>query len=599
MNADWISLSQYTGGTGSTPVEVNVTDNTSLGVTRYATIRFTNEANLTADLHITQTASTEGLSFNVSPYLLQFATSGETLTGTVISNSKWFVVEYPDWLTVSSDNPQMVGAGNLFFTADQNNGETERSGNIKIVSYGEERLIYAIQPSYSSLKVEPLDIRLADVTEETASTYVTVTASTNWSIIDYEEEFLEFNVMSGGSGTTRVDITVKNIPQYIRTFHLPWSKTVTFSDNSTTKVVTITLVSSDNIDDNAVTVTYSIPAAGTYWLYKYNKCNGCPAWSYELQDDYSIYVKEETKVEQIGYDSSCLQMAYVYFYFSTPGLHTVKYRSNLYSTPYAVFEGNPYISSVVFGDKNNGAIGEYTFWNTSLSKVVLGTGRHTLHRYSFGHMYIGNNFYLPESCTLDADFGNIFHYFSGDTFFYSGTEALWPTGGSYTGSGVGRAGGGSSCDRWFVWSDLSGSYSYTGVSAGLHLQLQRLIIEKDVESIGSFTAARVSTFSCSKVVNKESKYYVVFNTSTERCIIKEIIFIGKNAPSCLQNGTGATSTIKYYGSDRRQQTSTNSIAVYPMDIYYPEDGTGYSEKWNKSYVTLHTYTNIDDIITAV
>jgi hypothetical protein len=160
MNIDWLTLSQYSGETGVTTITGTVSDNLNIGVNRYATVRFSNSEGLYVDLEITQTAFTEGLTFSVTPYLLQFQTSGETLSGTVFSNSKWFITEYPDWISITSDNPDMTGAGNLYFTATPNTRWTERSGNIKVVSYGEERLIYAIQPAYNSLKVNLTTILL-------------------------------------------------------------------------------------------------------------------------------------------------------------------------------------------------------------------------------------------------------------------------------------------------------------------------------------------------------------------------------------------------------------------------------------------------------
>lgn len=595
MNIDWLSLSQYTGGTGQTPVQVSVTDNLNIGVNRFATVRFTNTVGLTADLNITQTAFTEGLSFNVSPYTLEFQTSGETLVANVVSNSKWFVVEYPDWITVFSDNPEMIGSGNLYCTAEPNTGTAERTGNIKVVSYGEERVILAVQPSYTTLNVSPTEIRLAGVTADTASTFVNVSSSTFWEVSSYDSNYIQLSTVSGQSGTTRVNITFKNIPLYIRTLGIPFAQTITFTDHITSKTVTITIVSADNINDNAVTVTYNIPAAGSYVVYKYNACNGCPPWNYEVQDEYTIWAYEETKIEQVGLDNACLNMKYVYFYFSTPGQHKVKYYSDLYSTPFGVFANNKNISEIVFGDLNNGGIGEYTFWNSSIQKITLGMGNHKLYRYSFGNCYLGNVFYLPETCSLETDFSRVFYSTRAGTFFYCLTNNIGGQGSTSSGKGNGRAGGGTSCDHWFVWSSRYGNYSYSAKTGSLPVQYNRMIIQKNISQIGQMNGCSISTFTCSKVENKESKEYVVFNQGHYAGRISTIIFMGDTAPQFYTTGT-STSSISYRNDGQTTSTRTDSVSPNPMTVYYPQGGKNYTTNWSRSFVTLHSYTNIDDII---
>ena len=398
MNVDWLTLSQYTGGTGSTTITGTVTDNLNIGVNRYATVRFTNQEGLYADLEITQSASTEGLTFSVTPYLLMFETSGNTLSGTVFSNSKWFITEYPSWLSIVSDNQDMIGAGNLYFTAAPNTGETERSGNIKIMSYGEERLIFAIQPSYSSLRVNPSDIRLVGETGATATTSFTVTSSAAWEITDYNSTYLQLSTLSGSSGTTRVEVTLRNVPEMFIRANIPFEQTIVVTDHITERTVTIKLVGEDDKDDKYVYVTYYVDNPGQFVGFKYSQCDDCPAWSYEFMDNNTIVSNIETRIEQIG--NLCVSFQYVYYYVNTPGYHTVRYHSDYYTIPFAAFMNNQNVYSVVIGDKNNGEIQNYALYNSSTKKLVLGLGTHMMPQpglYTFGNIRLGDYFYWPDS----------------------------------------------------------------------------------------------------------------------------------------------------------------------------------------------------------
>lgn len=398
MNVDWLTLSQYTGGTGATTITGTVADNLNIGINRYAAVRFSNSEGLYADLNITQTAFTEGLTFSVTPYILQFQTSGETLTGTVFSNSKWFVVDYPSWISIVSDNQDMTGAGNLFFTATPNTGDTERAGNIRITSYGEERLIYAIQPAYSKLSVNPKEIRLIGQTGATATTSFTVTSSANWEITDYDSEYLEINILSGESGTTTVQVTLKNVPEMFIMANIPFQKTITIKDHITTEEVNISLVGEDAKNDKYVYVTYYLSSAGNFKGFQVNNCSGCPIWSYEVMDNHTIRSTDGNHIEGIG--NTCVSFRDYYFYADTPGFHTIRYYSPYYSIPFAAFKDNPYVYSVVIGDKNNGEIQNYALYNSSTKKLVLGLGNHLQTEpdlYTFRNIQLGDYFYWSDS----------------------------------------------------------------------------------------------------------------------------------------------------------------------------------------------------------
>ncbi len=329
---------------------------------------------------------------------MQFQTSGETLSGTVFSNSKWFITEYPDWISITSDNPDMTGAGNLYFTATPNTGGTERSGNIKVVSYGEERLIYAIQPAYNSLKVNPTTIRLVGETGATATTSFSVTSSTNWEITAYDSTYLELNKLSGTSGTTTVQVTLKNVPEMFILANVPFQKTITLTDHITTEEVNISLVGEDDKNDKYVYVTYYLPSAGQFKAFQIDRCNGCPVWGFEPMDNHTIRSTDGSHIEEIG--NACVAFNDFYFYTDTPGFHTIRFYSPYYSIPFAAFKDNQYVYSVVIGDQNNGEIQNYALYNSSTQKLVLGLGRHIMQQadlYTFRNIRLGDYFYWPDS----------------------------------------------------------------------------------------------------------------------------------------------------------------------------------------------------------
>ena len=401
MELDWLFFNPDNGNTGVTQVIGSVTDNTSVGVTKYATVRFANRVGQTQTVKITQETNTEGLVFNVAPYILEFPTTGDTLTGTVVSNSRWFITEYPNWLEISTDNPNSYGSGVITVVASPNTGTTERSGNIIITSYGEEKMIFVYQPAYTTLSVSPTKLMFRGTT---GSSSVTITSSARWSAIEYDTEHIELSADVGESGTTSITVTLKNLPSYVEKYGVGFQRDIVFTDGLTERVVAVQYVGAQNIDDKYITVTYNIPTPGTYLAYKYVRCSGCSNWA-AIVDDQTIWAKTEVHSEELVPDDwegwPCYELVYVFYYFGTAGLHTIKYFSDYYGIGMAAFHKVGNIVSIVIGDKNNGTINPWAIAQTR-ANLVFGAGTHSFVNSSsnpnvFSRVNFGTSLYIPPT----------------------------------------------------------------------------------------------------------------------------------------------------------------------------------------------------------
>jgi hypothetical protein len=189
----------------------------------------------------------------------------------------------------------------------------------------------------------------------------------------------------------------------------------------------------------------------------------------------------------------------------------------------------------------------------------------------------------------------VFSNTSCGTFFYDLQNSIYPAGGRTSGKGIGRLGYGNNCDHWFVLSKKYAAYNYTCDTSGvLELNYDRFIIANNIDSFGKLAACFISgPFTCHRTEignNQTSKEYEVLSTGRAGSRIGSIIFMGDKAPTFFTPGPG-NSSITYSGGNWSDNRPISNI-----DVYYPEGGTNYTSEWKRSFVTLHSYTNIDDII---
>lgn len=401
MIVDWLTLNPDYGGTGDTTVIATAAYNYTVGLTRFATVRFTNAVGMTDTVTITQGGNTEGLMFEVSPESLEFPITGATLTGSVISNSQWLITDYPEWVTITTDSQEAYGEGILSITVSAYTGATERTGTITIQSYGETRTIEVSQPGYTTLSVSPQKIQFRG---SVGSSSITVTSSVDWSTADYDRDHIELSADSGQSGTTTVTLRLKDLPRYVTKYGVGFEREVTFNDGFTQRTVVVQYIGSQNIDDKYITVTYNIPTPGTYLVYKYVRCSGCTDWG-AVTDSQTIWAKTEIHKEELVPDDwegwPCYEMVYVFYYFGTAGRHTVKYYSDYYGIGMGAFSKVQNIDSIVIGDRNNGTINPWAISKTN-TRIVFGAGTHTFTRnasnpYSLNEVNTGNYLYVPPT----------------------------------------------------------------------------------------------------------------------------------------------------------------------------------------------------------
>lgn len=397
MIVDWLTLNPDYGGTGDTTVIATAAYNYTVGLTRFATVRFTNAVGMTDTVTITQGGNTEGLMFEVSPESLEFPITGATLTGSVISNSQWLITDYPEWVSITTDSQEAYGEGILSITVSAYTGATERTGTITIQSYGETKTIEVSQPGYTTLSVSPQKIQFRG---SVGSSSITVTSSVDWSTADYDRDHIELSADSGESGTTTVSLRLKDLPKYVTKYGVGFEREVTFSDAFTQRTVVVQYIGSQNIDDKYITVTYNIPTPGTYLAYKYVRCSGCTDWG-AVTDSQTIKAKTEIHKEKLvpdDWEGPCYEMVYVFYYFGTAGRHTVKYYSDYFGIGMGAFSKVQNIDSIVIGDRNNGTINPWAISQTN-TRIVFGAGTHTFRGYGYNLYGVntGNYLYVPPT----------------------------------------------------------------------------------------------------------------------------------------------------------------------------------------------------------
>ena len=111
MQVDWLYIDKDRGPTGETDVQIAASENTRVGAIRYATVRFTNEEGLYADLNLTQTSNTQGIEFSLTPNYIYVQGGGGTFYANVTSNSFWRVSSYDSFLTIRTSSFDGFGDG--------------------------------------------------------------------------------------------------------------------------------------------------------------------------------------------------------------------------------------------------------------------------------------------------------------------------------------------------------------------------------------------------------------------------------------------------------------------------------------------------------
>lgn len=393
MQVDWLNINPMTGGTGQTEVYGYVAPNEIIGCTRNATVRFTNNEGLYADLNLSQSSDTSDMRFVVTPDYLYVPGGGGTYNVNVLTNTYWKVTEYDSSLTITSDNMEGYGDGILTIVIPQNpntnnwygydhNGRPfyGRDGYITVTSLmGTKRILWE-QAAYKAITVTPNRL----VFPQTGGTLpVTVKSAMDWEIISYDSAHTSFSVLSGHSGETTIYVTKSALTQTQIEYYTTCPSTAEFNDGSNVALLFMDSTFDDYyIDDDWITVTYDVPSANTEVILYAYESDLAIVPTVQFQDDNHTEVGRNSI--QIDYQRFLGQY---YTTFTTEGEHTVKYKFNKdgciipkYGFPAGNIlgvRGTACYKSIVIGNRCQGSIYACAAKGTGFKEVVLGLGNIT------------------------------------------------------------------------------------------------------------------------------------------------------------------------------------------------------------------------------
>ena len=394
MQVDWLTINPMSGGTGETSVYGYVLPNEKAGCTRRATVRFTNNEGLYADLNLSQTSDTSDMRFVVTPDYLFVQGGGGTFYVNVLTNTYWKITDYDSGLTITSDNQEGYGDGILTIVFPQNPNTNNqygydhqgrpfygREGYITVTSLMGTKRIFWEQAAYEAITVTPNKL----VFPQTGGTLsVTVKSSTDWEITSYDSAHTSFSALSGHSGETVISVTKSALTQSQLEYYSTCPSTAEFSDGSNVALLKLDSTIDDYyIDDDWITVTYNVPSANTEVLLFAHLTSDSITPTVQFQDDYHTGI--DVAYTRIGTTSSDNRTLKQYVAtFTTPGLHTIKMRFNKEGSiiPKWGFptrlgfspRGTVCYHSIVIGNQLSGYIEACAAINTGFKEVILGTG---------------------------------------------------------------------------------------------------------------------------------------------------------------------------------------------------------------------------------
>lgn len=395
MNVDWLTINPLTGGTGETEIYAYVTANERAGSIRNATVRFTNNEGLTADLLLSQSSDTTDMRFVVTPDYFYVPGGGGTFFPNVLSNTYWRVTEYDSGITITTENQEGYGDGILKIVIPPNPNTNNqykydhygrpfygRTGYITVTSLMGEKQIMWEQAAYNAITVDPNRL----VFPQSGGTLpVIVRSSVDWQITSYDTATTTFSALSGTSGSTTIYVTKAGLTENQLEYYSTAPSTAVFTDGMNTAVLELDSTIDDYyINDDWITVTYNVPSADTEVLLfgTLNLDKITPTVQFQDNEHSEMYIYPT----RIGITSDDNRVVAQYLTtYTTPGLHTIKMRFNKegviiprYGFPFAGmgFGGvsNVYYESIVIGNQLSGFIEACAANDTYFKEVILGTG---------------------------------------------------------------------------------------------------------------------------------------------------------------------------------------------------------------------------------
>lgn len=609
MNVDWLNITPMSGGTGQTEIYGYVNENTKVGSTRRATVRFTNGEGLTADLNLTQTSDTRDLNFTLTPDYIYVQPGGGTYYVNIATNTYWKVTDYNASLTITTDNQLGYQDGVLIITFPPNPNTNNwygydhmgrpfygRDGIITVKSLAGTKTILWEQPAYNAITVTP-DRLLFPQTGGTLS--ATVKSDSDWTILSYDTDNVSFSVLSGHSGETVIQVSKAAITSAQMEYYVTKPSEVIFSDGNNTAVLSIDSELDIWNDDDWITVTYNVPSANTeVILYGYET-------TLAIQPTVVFEDNNHTEVGRTSFPTASYGVSQFYTTFTTPGEHIVKYKFNKPGTiipRYGFPAGNIFgvrgtacYEKIVIGNLCEGAIEACAAKDTEVQQVVLGLGNIT---------GIGEAAFMGcGSYSYDFIFGsNVasytrqpFHNFKAKKFVYDRPvfgSTGYPTTNTYTDSGIRKVIiSGSTAGSWDSNQSITGQTTRGQWTEGYpgDISCDQLVFGEKVETIGGkpfypygLSASKSSNQLTFNYIYATTTFYGADNTKITGWTVGSLAFLSQNSPTVVNYDlTPTTQTFKNASSGFVPSTFASYTKGFSRNIpvHYPV-GADYSAWYN-------------------
>ena len=200
---EWITCES--NGVGDHVLPIKASENTS-DQTREGSIKIkTLDGKVTVEVKVTQAAaSSSESSLKVSPSLLEFVSGGGIKTISLTTNSKWRVVDKPDWISCNS-----YGEGNseLVITATENTSSESRNGIIKIeTNDGKASATVTVTQSAASANLDVSETQMTFSSGASSGRSFRIYSNQKWTVTD-DASWLNCTP-SEGSGDQTISVSV-------------------------------------------------------------------------------------------------------------------------------------------------------------------------------------------------------------------------------------------------------------------------------------------------------------------------------------------------------------------------------------------------------
>lgn len=229
---NYTTLDRTTGPSGSTTVQMAVTQNNRSDSTRLCRINFVNAegGTYTFNIHQNPYGAIVDLEFNSDTRYFDSYTGG-TINGNVAcptALTSWEVITCPEWITVSPESGE-TGVTQLTLTASANPDSVERSADVTVLAGGQTSTIQFSQPGAPG---EGIKITLSSYNFDAVGGQYrgTIYSSEDGWRLSYSNWLLP-SVTSGNAGTTNIILNVAaNSTGYGRLGYLQ-ATSANYSDN--------------------------------------------------------------------------------------------------------------------------------------------------------------------------------------------------------------------------------------------------------------------------------------------------------------------------------------------------------------------------------